>query len=295
MNAETTNTLLESPVELDPVNFLLGKVNEDNTTKCLDSEDQPCLRLAKDPTRRLYRLYDKDGKVSLRVRSYLRNLYRYHRDKSHLANAELALAVDYIAEDAYQGGRDRMLAVAKKDGDYNFEAVCVLANSLTGSGVAPVGLGNQLLDGVKKLTSEAKLHPVLTSDVAGSTLSLVLRTADLWTVVNAREIEAQVRADKGTLCKALNYFSRRLDELEYQFRKVGLEVTVAHKESGSWTTLVRRDEVFLPDPTVLVRADGSTPSASGAPSGGNLLSTKGVQPTDDNQIATDPPVTAPAA
>ncbi len=151
------------------------------------------------------------------------------------------------------------------------------------------------MDGVKKPVTEAKFHPVLTSDAAGNTLTLVLRTADLWTLVNAREIEAQVLADKGTLCKALNYFSRRLDELEYQFRKVGLEVTVTHKETGSWTTLVRRDEVFLPDPTVLVRADGSTPSASGTSSGGNLLPAKGVQPTEDNQIAVDPPVTAPAA
>jgi hypothetical protein len=295
MTETITTPATKTPADLDPVNFLLEKVNEDHTTKCLDGEDQPCIRLAKDPTRRLYRLYDKDGKISLRVRSYLRNLYRYYRKVLHLGNADLALAVDYIAEDAYQGGRERTLAVAKKDGDYNFEAVCVLANSLTGSGVAPAGLGNQLLDGVKKLTPEVKLHPVLTADAAGRSLTLVLRTADLWTVVNDRAIEAQVGADKGTLYKALNYFSRRLDELEYQFRKVGLEVTVAHKETGSWTTLVRRDEVFLPDPTVLVRADDRTPSASGAPSGGNLLPAKGVQPTEDNQIAVDPPVPTPAA
>ncbi len=112
-----TTPATDTPADLDPVNFLLGKVNEDHTTKCLDGEDQPCIRLVKDPTRRLYRLYDRDGKVSLRVRSYLRNLYHYHRDTLHLANAELALAVEYIAEDAYQGGRERTLAVTKKDGD----------------------------------------------------------------------------------------------------------------------------------------------------------------------------------
>ncbi|WP_088257341.1 hypothetical protein [Fimbriiglobus ruber] len=290
MNASIINT---TPEDLDPVNFLLGKVNEDRTDKCLDSEDQPCIRLAKDPNRQLYRLYDRDGKVSLRARSYLRNLYRYHRPTLHLSDKDLALAVDYIAEDAYQGGRERTAAVVKKDGDYNFEAVCVFANSLTRSGAAP-GLGNRLLDAVARLTTDDRLRHTLTVESDGATLTLKLRTADLWAVVNSSDIEAQVRADKGTLCKALNYFSRRLDDLGYQFRKVGLEVTVTHRDTGSWTTLVRRDDVFCPDPTVLVRPDGPVPSASALSSGDNMNGGKGLQATDDNCIATDPVVSTPA-
>jgi hypothetical protein len=283
-----------TPEALDPVNFLLGKVNEDRTDKCLDSDDQPCIRLAKDPTRRLYRLYDRDGKVSLRTRSYLRNLYRYHRPTLHLSDKDLALAVDYVAEDAYQGGRDRTAAVVKKDGDYNFEAVCVFANSLTRPAEAP-GLGNRLLDGLTRLAADDRLRHTLVAEPDGETLTLRLRTADLWAVVNSADIEAQVGADKGTLFKALNSFSRRLDNLGYEFRKVGLDVTVTHRETGSWTTLVRRDEVFCPDPTVLVRPDGPVPSASVLSSGDNALGGKGLQATDDNRIATDPVIiTAPA-
>jgi hypothetical protein len=141
--------------EKDSVGFLIAKVTVDNTTKCLDSEDQPCFRLSKDPTRRLHRLYGKDEKPSLRVRSYLRGLFHY-LTRFHLSNADLFLVVDYMAEDAFQGGRERLPAVVKKEGDYNFESLLVFANTLTVENAKQAGQGNMLLDQIRKQVDNPK-------------------------------------------------------------------------------------------------------------------------------------------
>lgn len=282
-NVGTINQPGRSPDPVtEAVNFLILKVNEDLTNKCLDVEDQPCIELKKDAYRRLYRIYDKDNKPALRTRSYLRNLYRFKTDeKHHLSQQDLQLVIDYLAEDAYEGGRKQTSAVVSKEGDYNFEAVCVFVNSLTAPKAATTGLGNELLNDLAAKDPNSKTPHRLTHDEAKNRLTLELRTADLWYAVNSDKIAVQVRADKATLFKATNYFSRRLDELEDQFRKMGIDLTVSRKEIGSWTTIVRRDDVFQPDPTILVKPDDTQSSASVAPSVAKVAGVNSLDKSDD--------------
>ncbi len=301
MNGQETKKLV-TPDELkqakdDPVNFLLGKIQEEGKTDyCLDGDDKPCLEIKDDPTQKLYRLVDDQGKSTPRTKSYVRSMFRYVTgEQLHLGNTELLLIVDYLVEEAYKGGRKTTRTEPAKDGDYNFEGVVVFANSLRGSDDPEKGLGNKLLEGILAGEKEQRLQPKITRNGEQHFLTAELRTADLWRAVNSRDIEIQVRADKKTLFNAINFFSRRLGELDEQFRKVGLEVHTFHRDSGSWVTITRHDQVFLPDNAILVTTDDNPSSASGPSSGSKLNDAKALERTDDNHIETESPVGPNAA
>jgi hypothetical protein len=283
-------------IQKDPVNFLLKQLQEIKTGYYLDGDGHPCLEITSDPDNTLQRLVDDTGKPSLRTRSFLRSVFRYKTDeKLHIGTPELLLVVDYLVEEAFKGGRKIVRTDIAKEGDYNFEAVVVFANSLRPSDDQQKGLGNRLLDEILKGEKE-QLQPKITRNREQHTLVADLRTADLWRAINSADIEIQVQADKATLFNAINFFSRRLGELEEQFRKVGLDVVVSHRELGSWVTITRRDQVFLPDQFILVTAaDGNQPSASGTPSGLNTNAGKSLDVTDDNRIEVEESVNPNAA
>jgi hypothetical protein len=280
----------------DSVNFTLAEVQKQGTTFLLDGDLQPAMEIKDDPGQTLYRLLDGSGKPSLRARAYFRGVYRYAtRERFHLGQPELHMLVDYAAEAAFKGGRRVARPTLEKQGDYNFEAVVAFANFLTDPAQArdEKGISNQLLEGLTAGVA-ATLRPVIGADRTADTLTAILRTADLWKAVESDAIAAHVHASRATLYKAVNFFSRRLAELEVQFASVGLSVTVSHRDTGSWVTIVRKNAAFLPDATVLVRADDGRPSASAAPSAVKPQGNKAVEATDDNAIARDPAPT-PAA
>ena len=132
------------------------------------------------------------------------------------------------------------------------------------------------------------LKPAIAVDKKADTLAVTLRTADLWKAVESKPIADAVQASKATLCSAINFFSRRLTELEVPFESVGLRLTFSHRESGSWVTIVRKNAVFQPDETVPTRTDGRSSSASVAPSGGKAQEYKGNPAADDQAIQRDP-------
>ncbi len=293
--ASNLNKLPEN-AEKDPVNFTLAEVQKQGTTFLLDGDLQPAMEIKDDPGQTLHRLLDGSGKPSLRARAYFRGVYRYAtRERLHLGLADLHMLIDYAVEEAFKGGRRVARPMLEKQGDYNFEAVLAFANFLTDPARpdAEKGLSNTILEAVAGGAPE-NLRPTITVDRKAGTLTATLRTADLWRVADSQGITAHVTADKATLYRAVNFFSRRLAELELQFESVGLSVAVSHRDSGSWVTIVRRDAAFFPDATVLVATDGRGASASARPSAPKPRETKAVEPTDDNAVERDPAPT-PAA
>lgn len=273
----------------DPVNFLLGHLQEIGTSYWLDADDRPCLEIKDDPHRTLHRLFDDDGRLSLRGRSFLRNQYRYAtRQKLHLGDKDLAMLADYLSEESYKGGRKQHRAEPGRASDYNFEAVVAFANLLRPHADSDTGLGRRILDRLRKDAGDEKLKPTLAADPEKGTLTLHLRTADLWRAVNNPDIGDLVNADKVGLFRAINSFSRRLAELAPEFRKVGLEVELTHKDTGSWTTVTRFDAEFRPDATEVPRTEARVSSSSDESSEIIGKQGKGLQKTDDNRIAVEP-------
>jgi hypothetical protein len=247
----------------------MTKLNGDKVQYFLDGEDRPCLRIPTDSFQQDWPLRHP------RARAYLRNLYRYLSDeKDHLGNAELGVLLDYLSEEAYKGGRRDTSAVVKKEGDYNFEAVLVFANTWKKPEM-----------GTKQAAKEGSptSEPKLTYDEKSKTLTYEAMTADLWRAINDYAIEQQVRADKATLFRAINFFSRRLSELKDAFSRRGLDVTISHKADGSWVAIGRRDETFCPEPVVL--ADGRQSSASATPSAGKSNNGTNLDDHDGTRIA----------
>ncbi len=278
----------------DPVNFLFAKLQERATDYCLDGDDKPCLEIKDDPAQKLYRLMDDQGKPTQRIRAFLRGVYRYETgEQLHLGIAEMLLLIDYLLEEAFRGGRKMVRTEPKQEGDFNFESVVVFANSLRSAEDETKGLGNNLLAKIVGAADE-RLKPKITRNVEHQTLVAELRTSDLWRAVNSPEIAVQVQADKKTLFNAINFFSRRLAELADQFRKVGLEVVLSHRDSGSWVKITRQDQVFQPDQSILVTADGAGSSSSGPSSGTNINANKTLEQTDDNRIQVEAPKPAAA-
>jgi hypothetical protein len=254
----------------DPVNKLIAHLQKIGTEYFVDGDDAPCLRIKDDPLQQEYRLWEEDGEPTDRIRSWLRSQYRYlTQQQEHLRDADLKYALDYIAEDAYKEARTRTRTQVSKDGDYNFEAVLVLANSLGDPDANSKRPGNKLLDELVR-DRDAGSKPKIAYDAKTKTLTVEIRTADLWRAIDHKQTEVQVTtADKATLYKALNFFSRRLTELREQFRKEGLELTVDHRADGSWVRIVRHDAVFQPHEDVVVTPDDKGSSSSAGSSGGN--------------------------
>jgi len=277
-------TKKQKKLDHDPVNKLLAHLKCINTEYYVDADDVPCLRIKDDPFQQEYRIWDEDRHPTDRIRSWLRSQYRYAtKQEHHLSDADLKYALDYIAEDAYKEARTRTRTQVPKDGDYNFEGVLVLVNSLGDPAANPKRPGNKLLDEIAADRKESR--PKIVPDARADTLTVELRTADLWRAINHRQIEVQVTtAEKDTLYKALNFFSRRLTELKEQFRKEGLTLTLDHREDGSWVTIVRDNRVFQPAETVLVEPDDHASSASGEPSGSNPGNSKQLPKTEATKV-----------
>lgn len=271
----------------NPVKFLMSELQNRKTGYFLDGDDRPCLVIDNDPDKKLQPLVDDAGRPSIRVRAFLRSVFRYITDETlHLGDSDIRLMVDYLVEEAFKGGRKIVRTQPAKEGDYNFLGILVFANLLRPKESQEQGPGNLLL---KEIVTDERSQPRITWDAQQRSLVAELRTADLWRAINSPQIECQVPADKATLLTAINFFSRRLGELEEQFHNVGLNVVVSHKDSGSWVTITRRDDFFLPDQTVLVCPDGKTSSASVPSSDGKSSHAKALESNDDNRIEVEAP------
>ncbi len=256
---------MNSQSDTDPVSLLLKEVKKTPARFGTDRMDRPVVWLKGNQGQQEYRLRDDNGKPTERARVCLRSLYHIATEgKRHLSNADLDLTLDYLAEEAFQGPSTVLRADTRHEDDYNFEAVIVLAATLT------------------------KDSPGIIYDANRRTLTYKLKTADLWKAINDPKIEVQVMADKKTLCKAINFFSRRLREFREEFWKEGLELTVTHKEKGSWVTIVRHDDVCPPGPVLIVPDDDSS-SSSGSSSGQNPNNRNALERTEATDIETEQP------
>lgn len=247
----------------DSTNLLLSELKKRGDEKFLDRNNQPCMRIVDDGLRQAWRMLNDRGKPSERMRAFLRRQYRLATNQTeHLDNGALERVLDDLVEDAFRGGSDSTCAEVDKKGDYNFEAVAVFAGTLT------------------------KASPAVSPDAKTRSLTYHARTADLWRDINDRKIEIQVMADKKTLRKAINFFSRRLSELRDEFRKEGLDVTITHKQDGSWVTIVRHDDVYHTGPVLVVPDDGLS-SSSDSSSGHKSKASNALERTEATSIETE--------
>lgn len=254
---------MSDKLDQDPVSLLLTWLLRIAIELFLDNDDRPCVNLKDDPDRKVWHMRDEKGKPSERIKSYLRGQYRLATNKTkHLEDDHLKLTLDYLVDEAFKTGRKNIRAEVDRAGDYTFEAIVVFVGTLTPN------------------------SPCVTMDAKENTLVYRAKTNMLWAEINDHKIEVQVTADKKTLPKAINLFSRRVTELYEEYRKEGLDVTIGHKEDGSWVTIVRNDNLFHSGP-VLVVPDDQPPSSSGKPSETNSISSKDLEKTDGTDIGID--------
>ena len=272
----------------NPVKYTMALLNRIGTIFALDAAGRPCFRFRNDPDRKLHPIVDDRGRISLRFRSHARALYSYlTKQELLLDDKTLTFIMDECTEEAYKGGREKVDTKAEDQGDYNFEAPVVFAQMLN---IDKSGIGHDLL---RAIADEPKCPPKFEYSDKNKVMSLELRTSDLWRILVRPEIERQVKSSKSTLYTAINFFSRRLGELEDRFRVVGLDVTVIHRDSGSWTHILRNDANGIADTTVLIATDDQRipSSSSAAPSVVIRHGDKGLQQTDATVIETEHPKT----